>query len=72
MFDFTAYCLQLIEPTDSITYIQRVTRMYLTTAGITYREFCHCNDSTDISYATLSSFLLAELDNMAVTALSYI
>jgi hypothetical protein len=46
--------------------------MYLDTAGITYREFCHCNDSTDISYATLSSFLLAELDNMAVTALSYL
>lgn len=72
MYNFTAFCLSLIEPTDSITHIQRVTRLYLAATGITYREFCHCNDSTDISYNTLSRFLQDELDNMTIKALSYL
>lgn len=61
MLNFTSFCLSLIAPTDSITYIHRVTRMYLTATGITYREFCFVNESTDINYATLSTFLESEL-----------
>lgn len=70
--NFTAFCLSAIEPSDSIEHIQRMTRLYLSTVGISYREFCYVNDSTDISYQTLSMFLAAELDNMSITALSYI
>lgn len=68
--NFTQFCLAAINSNDSIEHIQRMTRLYLSTVGITYREFCHVNDSTDISYSTLSQFLTAELECLAIVELS--